>query len=336
MDNYCIAMESESEKKRQVKADFDAAGLKVKFFDGVNGREPLSKENEQLLSLYGKAFGHPSVVGCALSHYRLWCEISERTDAAPYSLICESDVTFAPDFKEKIESCLAETDESFDILYAGSKNFCPEDRSIFRRLCNIFLYGNRQPQTKRISETRYIPDMTFATHCYIVTQEGAKKLIEGLRSRLGEHVDHLMLRVDGLRIQAVYPPLAEQRSLETSASNIATTNTFPISLNHAMNVDIKNGFSASYYMNCPVAEIWGFPINFWTLAFLIVGLIALLCDIPLIYIIFAFIASVLLDIVAAKVMHLNSSQKKLYLVSALFMTLLPTLLYTAYTETELL
>lgn len=333
MESYCIAMQHETAKKREVAADFEAAGMSVSFFDGVNGREPLSKENEKLLSLYGKAMGHPSVIGCSLSHYLLWCELSQRTDPPPYTLICESDVTFASDFQQKVHECLEETDEPFDVLYVGNKNFFPDDRSLFRRLCAMLIFGNK-PRTKRISQTRFIPDISLATHCYIVTPEGIKRLLEGLKNRLGEHVDHLMLRVSDLRLQAVFPPLAEQRDIQVSASNIASSDTFPVSLNHALNVDIKNGFSASYYMNCPIAEVWGFPLNLWTAVFLIVGIIALLLKVPLAYIILAFIICVLLDILAAQIMGLHSNQKKIYLVSTLFTLMLPTLLYSSYVETE--
>lgn len=333
MESYCIAMQHEMVKKRQVTADFTAAGMSVSFFDGVNGREPLSKENENLLSLYGKAMGHPSVVGCSLSHYLLWCELAERKNPPAYTLICESDVTFGKDFKQELDECLAETDEPFDVLYVGNKNFFPDDCSLFRRLCAMLIFGNK-PRTKRISETRYIPDISLATHCYIVTPEGIRRLLEGLKNKLGEHVDHLMLRVSNLRLQAVFPPLAEQRSIEVSASNIASSDTFPVSLNHALNVDIKHGFSASYYMNCPIAEVWGFPLNLWTAVFLIVGVIALLFDVPLTHIILGFIICVLLDVVAAHIMGLNSNQKKIYLLSSLFTLILPTLLYSSYVETE--
>ena len=334
MECYCIAMHHEVEKKKAVQADFDSAGLRVQFYDGVNGREPLSKEHEALLSVYGKTVGHPSVVGCSLSHYTLWSQLSKRTTPPKYTLICESDVTFSSDFVDRLDNCLAETDAPFDVLYVGNKNFFPDDQGLFRRLCAMLLFGNK-PRTKQISETRYLPDITLATHCYIVTPEGINKLLTNLKYKLGEHVDQLMLRAGGsLQLQAVFPPLAHQRSPETSASNIASSDTFPVSLNYAMNKEMPNGFSASYYMNCPIAEIWGFPLNFWTAVFLIIGIIALWYGVPLWYLFIGFIICVSLDVVAAWVMGLNTSQKKMYLISTLFTLLLPTLAFASYFETQ--
>lgn len=321
-------------KKKLVEADFQAAGLNVTFYDGINGREPLSKEHEDLLSVYGKTVGHPSVVGCSLSHYTLWRELTKRERPPQYTLICESDVTFPPDFVERLDACLHESSTPFDVLYVGNKNFFPDDQSIFRRLCAMLLFGNK-PRTKQISPTRYIPDITLATHCYIVTPTGLEKLLTALKYKLGEHVDQLMLRAGGaLQLQAVFPPLAHQRSPEISASNIASSDTFPVTLNHAMNKEMPNGFSASYYMNCPIAEIWGFPLNFWTAVFLIIGIIALWYGLPLWYLFIGFIICVSLDVIAASVMGLNTTQKKMYLVSTLFTLLLPTLLFASYHETQ--
>ena len=334
MECYCIAMQHEVDKKKAVQADFDAAHLEVTFYDGINGREPLTKEHQELLSVYGKTVGHPSVVGCSLSHYTLWSQLAKRQAPPKYTLICESDVTISADFVERLDACLDETSAPFDVLYVGNKNFFPDDQSVFRRLCAMLLFGNK-PRTKQISETRYIPDITLATHCYLVTPTGIDKLLTALKHKLGEHVDQLMLRAGGeLRLQAVFPPLAHQRSAEVSASNIASSDTFPVSLNYAMNKEMSNGFSASYYMNCPIAEIWGFPLNFWTAVFLIIGIIALWYGVPLWYLFLGFIVCVSLDVIAAWVMGLNTSQKKMYLISTLFTLLLPTLIFASYHETQ--
>jgi GR25 family glycosyltransferase involved in LPS biosynthesis len=66
----------------------------------------------------------PAVLGCALSHLRLWRQVAEIADSGLYDayLIVEDDVRLVEDFADRFRELMAVASRSFewDILFLGS------------------------------------------------------------------------------------------------------------------------------------------------------------------------------------------------------------------------
>lgn len=296
METYCIAMQRETLQRQRVQQMFDDQDIPFRFFDAVDGRAGICKEYTNLLHPLARSFGHPSVVGCGLSHYLLWQHLhaiaTARGDDKAQFMICESDVLIPDSFKSRLQDCLQETASDFDVLLVGNRNFTPNDYSWGRKVCNVLFCGNKT--CIQLSATRYQPDIALALHCYIVSVKGLERLLKSVSSKLGWHIDHLLQNSHNLRIQAVYPPLASQCNVVHSS--IADKTTFPVTLNYLLDQPVENGFSLSYWMNCPIGQIGGVPLNLWILLFLFVALVLCLCQVSTTSIILGFLTLACMDI----------------------------------------
>lgn len=301
---YCIAMQKEKEQRQRVQCMFDKQNIPFAFFDGIDGRNELSHEYMALLHPMARLFGHPSVIGCALSHFLLWKTLQGKKEC-DYFLICESDIEIPVSFTDKLQACLEESTNDFDILLIGNRNFDPADSSWVRKSCNRLFCGNKIG--RQLSTSRYIPDIALATHCYMVNGKGLNRLIDYVSSKLGWHIDHIIQNSQSLRIEAVYPPLASQYSGMTSS--IAETGEFPATLNYLFDTPIENGFSLSYWLNCPIAQICGIPLNLWTLIFICCALIILFCQIPVISVLVFCVTIISVDYICASILTNATSYK---------------------------
>lgn len=88
---------------------------------------------------------------CALSHYKVWKEMV--AEGIPFMTVFEDDVLFHKDWHAVASRYYDQTDRDIDALYMGNQG----------------------------SGTRYDPLVTskplFCTHAYVVTLEGARKLV---------------------------------------------------------------------------------------------------------------------------------------------------------------
>lgn len=289
---YCIAMERETNQRSRVSVMFAQQQVPFEFFDGIDGRAPLTETQTKALHPLARWIGHPSVIGCGLSHFTLWQNLLQQNDDDDtLYMICESDVVLCKDFPQKLRACLAEAPIDFDILFVGNRNFSPSRMTSNNILFNILFGSNKE--CRRLSQSRYQPDICLTTHCYIVTRHGLAALIAATDSKLGWHIDHLVQN-SSVRVEAVFPPLAEQNDQEQSS--IADKNQFPVSLNHYLDVPVENGFSAAYWMNCPIGQVGSIPLNFWVLFVLLVVLLLCFVQVPWISIVAVLGAVCLFDV----------------------------------------
>jgi len=289
--SFCIAMSSETERRAHVTEQFEKAGLQLDFFDAIDGRKEIPPNVALHLNEYGRLVGHPSVIGCALSHLALWQQILD--EPGELFFVCESDVELVDNFKSKLKSCLAETDEPFDILYVGSRYFDPSNKSLMRSMYSRYMFRN--DMTRKISSTRYFPDFALASHAYLITKEGARQYLKALSGNVGLQIDFLMQMVRGVRAQAVWPPLAKQHEELNEKSSMFSSASFPQCVNLSCNKSNENEFSPSYWLSCPIAAIGNQPINFWTSIFLALGTIFLYGGLSILLIVAIVVFLIMLD-----------------------------------------
>ncbi|XP_072841112.2 inactive glycosyltransferase 25 family member 3 [Pogona vitticeps] len=101
-------------------------------------------------------------VGCFLSHHHIWKEIVERGLAR--SVVLEDDVRFEAHFKQRLTRLiedLAEAQLEWDLIYLGRKQVDSEVEERVEDVRNLV-----------------VPMYSYWTLAYVISQEGAQKLID--------------------------------------------------------------------------------------------------------------------------------------------------------------
>ena len=164
------------DRKEDTENEFEKAGiseLDYEFIEAVDGKE-LELTDEINTLFLGNDFGsRKGVIGCALSHYNLWKQLVESN--CNYYTIFEDDIKLCDGFKEKWNKAKNNLEE-IDILFLGyhvlNTNKDEIHKSIDKKLnqqlnCQLYIGG---------------------TYGYIVTQSGAKKLLEYIKNNGIKHV----------------------------------------------------------------------------------------------------------------------------------------------------
>jgi GR25 family glycosyltransferase involved in LPS biosynthesis len=157
----------------------DAGFTDMRIFKGVDAR--INSEFEEAKQLFGNPLisSEPSKgsMGCVFSHFKVLKHIIDNQ--IPVATVFEDDVHFHPQWKELAPEYLSKTPKDFDVIFIGngldSCRFSPNPLKITTESC-------------------------FCTHAYIVTLEGAKKLLNTMlywRHDLFHHPSH---KVEGLYI----------------------------------------------------------------------------------------------------------------------------------------
>lgn len=178
--------------------------LDWEFLDATDGHNPQALESRYAhlipTSFWGKETIKPGAFGCFVSHYRAWCICAE---SGQDTLILEDDVTFAENMPEIKRVCKV---RKFDVtflnrgtvgwyqLHEGYRRAqCVRVRVLRKRIAQR--YGWQMTRRNRnygedvrdlgevvasIVRSGMIPDNydTPGACCYLLTANGAKKLIE--------------------------------------------------------------------------------------------------------------------------------------------------------------
>ena len=165
---FIINLEHETQKRERVEEQLRRENMTyevVRAVDGQNGR--LEEYTFSVHPQWSDPFTHKNMtkgeIGCALSHYGLWKRIVD--DKLPYTLILEDDVILETDFINTVTSRLHNVPE-YDMLYLG------------RRRMNL----DEEEIVPGIVQATY----SYGTHAYVLSYQGAYKLIHG------NYMEHLI------------------------------------------------------------------------------------------------------------------------------------------------
>lgn len=117
----------------------------------------------------------PGEVGCICSHKKVW----QETILNNYKnvLILEDDINFIPNFPNLFERALDNAPKDYDLLYLNVENFGKAYKSqVKNEYARIFM--NFFDQHIKNPFWRQVHKNTGSAKAYIVSQEGAKKLLE--------------------------------------------------------------------------------------------------------------------------------------------------------------
>lgn len=221
---FVLNLDRSVKRWETAKAVMDGAGLEVQRFPAVDGRL-LSKEELLRESTKIATFFQPrGVIGCYLSHKKFWKMIVDND--LPAAIVFEDDVELVDGFKEKLQYNLerlkAEDSkgQEYDVIMLGAiGRVHPQGQDAIGSLFFSHYIGGKRP-LKIINDYRYQPRRPAGTHAYMVSNKGARKLLE-LCKKASYHVDLDAWRHPELDITMFQPMLAYQTFEHTSLTDVS-------------------------------------------------------------------------------------------------------------------
>ena len=140
-------------------------------FSAVNGNKLIP--NPQLQKIFeGNDYNmRTGIVGCALSHIKLYIELiqSENSDKNIYCIF-EDDVSFGPNFKNQIEHIINNLPKKWDIIYLGY--------SLYPNYKTNDYYNTEVLPILEKADSFTSAKFMGGTYGYLITKEGALKFME--------------------------------------------------------------------------------------------------------------------------------------------------------------
>lgn len=187
MNSKCIMLmlQRHRERAEYTNLKLNNAGFNnIEFFEGVDGfQADLEDISKKLgIRILDRIFIEKGSTGFTLSCILIWKKIIEEN--LPYLVVFEDDALPHPAFKDIAQTWFSKTDKDIDLLYMGSQ-------------CDV------------MTNEYVIEAPCFCTHAYVITNNGAKKLMNYVytESKIGSGVD----KGDCLIIQMQWKKLLNYR-----------------------------------------------------------------------------------------------------------------------------
>nr|XP_042901961.1 glycosyltransferase 25 family member [Parasteatoda tepidariorum] len=166
---YLINLERRPLRKQRMLNSLTEMGIQANLFKAVDGKALndtfIQKMGIKMLPEYADPYHKRPLtrgeIGCFLSHYYLWKDMIEKQHRT--ALVLEDDLRFEPYFRKKVQGLLKEAQKIgllWDLIYLGRKR----------------LSEDGEPYVQGTSNLVHV-DYSYWTLCYLITLEGAKKLI---------------------------------------------------------------------------------------------------------------------------------------------------------------
>jgi GR25 family glycosyltransferase involved in LPS biosynthesis len=155
-------------------------------------------------------FWKKAVMGCALSHLKLWTMLVNESQDIQSLLILEDDARLKPGWREAWARAYPSLPEDWDCVYLGG--ILPPNKPAFleslervapglARVVPNQIFGQKEP-------TRYFH---FCAYAYVLSRRGAAKILESILDRNGywTSADHMICnRVDAMNLYVLDPLVA--------------------------------------------------------------------------------------------------------------------------------
>lgn len=275
MDAYIISLNNPEKLINQV-SDF---GLNPILVDGVYGNKLDNTEINKNTTFLCSMFCPKSAIGIAMAHIKVWEKIllSNKESA----LVLEDDVVFTNNFKKDLDIDIKNVPKNFDILYLGCIG-CTNTINFFTIIggASNILNINAGSINKYINK----PSIAAATHAYIISRKGIKKILKHIKNKISFHLDVMLqiliknniINVYGLNKRIVYQTSTD----ETMSTNVSSNH--PYLLNDIIsNYYIDTKVKANYVTTVNFARIGNINFTGFSILFLLSGIILGTSDIDI-------------------------------------------------------
>lgn len=271
LDTYVITLHKPRALFRQLKS----IGFNPKLFSGTNGKTLDSVTVAQNFDPLWSTFGPQSAHGIALSHLNLWKHWIASNSDNKFLLVLEDDVLFVDDAFNKLQDAIDSTPDDFDVLYLGCFG-CQSTTNVFTALMSLFGTGLKPGCPQKINDKITKPSVALATHAYIVSKQGARKLIKSLEGQIFQHIDYCLQSLSCQNVINAYvvtPRIAFQTSTyNKTSSNV--TNSHPSLLNDWLSqFEVDTMVRANYLTTLSIGRMGTVNVTISTVIIFLLGLV---------------------------------------------------------------
>lgn len=170
---FVVNMDNRSDRWEQFQKTPDVPDFLVyQRFSAIDGKRLVSTEQLQRIFDNNDYNMRRGMVGCAMSHLKLICELlNEQEDNIVYCIL-EDDITFTPNFKEKFTYCCSELAKTnWDMFYLG--------HHMWRHFLDNEVHSKSLwPKIEQFSREESLKRSMGGTIGYVITKQGARKLLD--------------------------------------------------------------------------------------------------------------------------------------------------------------
>lgn len=199
MQFYVISLKDSVDRQKSIKSQCEKFNITPVFIEAVNGSSLSTSEinkyckQEKAKQLFGREM-LLGEIGCALSHKKIYNKIISEN--LPYAMIFEDDVIIEKGFNKVIKSILR-SDLNWELILLG------HHKDISKGLSTPLSIWHRYDITTDSSLNR-LADFGFGTYGYMITIEGAKKLIAAL-DVIYKPIDHYTSNSNIINVYGLSP-----------------------------------------------------------------------------------------------------------------------------------
>lgn len=275
---YVISLKEPKEKMEYLQS----FGLQPKWIEGINGQLLDRKAIRENVSSYYQYLCPKSAIGCALSHFKAWNEFLKTNEK--YAIVFEDDVILEKFFIDRVYNALNHVPEDYDILYLGCFGCDSKNVSNIYKMSSI-LYGKNK-RNQQINEYISIPEYAYATHAYVISREGAKKMLSFLEGKIYDHIDLMLQQLSSsnrINTYVTTPRLAFQTSTDSSVSENVKSKHPMILTKPLRNYEIDTMVRGDYQVTTAAQQIGPCVINIVSILFFLFGVVLSFFNIPISY-----------------------------------------------------
>lgn len=188
MDTYVINLDKDVDKWEAIQKKFS---WKLKRVSAVDGNS--IKDRPYFISGF--------IYGCLLSHRKVWDIVVNTNKPA---VVLEDDCEPLEGFEEKLPLLLQTLPDDYDVAVLG---YIASDVRGDYMLTALTAPLMKRRCMRRVNEDWYVPGIFFGTHCYLISPQGARKL---LANRLDYHADFVLSTDKNLLIYCPKETMASQ------------------------------------------------------------------------------------------------------------------------------
>jgi len=266
-------MKNAVDRLSQMTKQISILGKPFKRISAINGKKLTKDDLKLYCTTFGNTFCTYGMLGCFLSHQKTWKTILKNNDK--YALIMEDDCNLVNSFQKDLKLALDELfkiDPLWDFLYVGSFGASDPDcnYNLIHSFSKIVLPNIKNAKQQPNSKYVFIPEAPIGFHCYIISNQCAKKLLYYL-DKASYHVDVKFLQhSEKFNIYACKKNLGYQ--LSTPESSSLTQYNFPVTVNYFLdNIKDQHKISISYYFCAPFLQLFHIPLNVYITFLIFIG-----------------------------------------------------------------
>lgn len=235
---------------------------KLQRWNATDGKKLTQEYIQSITSKFCNYFCSNAMIGIWLSHYRLWKHIVDNN--LDNVLVLEDDAKLVDDFDNKLRQYWgAGVPADWDVLFLG----CFE--------CEANAHGKQENING--NPNLFIPKAPAGMHAYMLTNTGARKLLDELKN-VSYHIDIFLAKNvfndprKNIKMYAFKPYLIYQ-DVQSESDN--QSNTHQLLTNLLQRIEPESQWPWSSVMNSQVMNIreYDIPINVWSIVLFVAAFI---------------------------------------------------------------